>query len=131
MTLVFTVGALTALYKISNFKHVRALPMVFDPELVALKRRAHAYSGIDPEAYHAFRRSLDLAEARIDDPDESTKALYEAIGHLDAIAMTGVEYEIDDDIESISTSIGVLMETKIRERARYNNIAFHGRYLEE
>lgn len=133
MSLALTGAALFAMYKVSSLKSVNNMPMLFDPELYALKRRAHAFSGIDPHAYESFRSGLDACEARINDPDESARTLYEALGHLDGIAMLSDQYEGDDlreTIENLSMEIALFMERKILSRAKRNGMRFHSRYLE-
>jgi hypothetical protein len=132
MSLALTGAALFAIYKVSSLKSVNTMPMIFDPELYALKRRAHAFSGIDPPAYESFRSSLDACEARINDPEQSARTLYEALEHLDGIAMLSDQYEGDlrETIENLSMEIALFMETKIRNRAKRNGMRFHSRYLE-
>jgi len=131
MALVFTGLALYAIYRVSTFEHAPVSPpKEIDLPMLAIRREAHAYSGIDPIAYERFTQELDRASSLIADPHESSRALYSAIDALQDLGLDD-RYEVQDEVNALAYKLGMTFEQRIFDRAILENKMFAPRYLNE
>lgn len=130
MSLVFTGLALYVIYRVSTFNGdiKRPPPRVVDLEMLALRREAHKFSGIDPTAYERFTRELDRAANLIRDPHESSRALYAAIDALQDLGLDD-RYEVQGDVTALAHKIGIAFEQRIFDQALLEKKMFAPRYL--
>ena len=96
--------------------------------MLALRREAHKYSGIDPTAYERFTRELDRVANLIRDPHESSRALYAAIDALQDLGLDD-RYEVQGDVTALAHKIGVAFEQRIFDQALLEKKMFAPRYL--
>jgi hypothetical protein len=104
---------------LTNLLTRRAVKM---DEIDVLVKKAHEYSGLDPDSFYAFTTNITLFKKHIGTPENATPFLYIALEHLEDV---GIMSEFQEDIHELVKQIGYYAEQQLMNV----DAAFHPKYL--
>lgn len=123
MSFILALSSAYIMYKMFGDKH--------DTPFIHVNiRKAHKYSGIDPDSFNKFLENIKLSIEKIDDPYVSSEHLYRGLDHLEDLALYN-NYDIHNEIREIITEIAYEIEQRILERSIVLNKPFNPRYLND
>lgn len=95
-------------------------------EFDMLVKKAHEYSGLDPDSFYTFITNITMFKKHLDDPEFASIFLYTALEHLENVGIMS-EYQVE--LHELTKQIGYYAEKQLMNASLNENTAFHPKYL--
>lgn len=113
-----------------TFRMIRKDPDNF-ADITALKKEAHAFSGVNPDLFLMFHSNINLAQQYIGQVDISKKFLYISLQHLEDLGLSSETGDsgVQEEIANIVFKIGYAFEKILMNEALNQGVRFRLKYL--